>query len=183
MVQLHNVMWYVLTCKSVHQCWTKLIDLYILTCSLMFPYTSINFFWSFDSVIYMLYYIDVDLSISRVIFHWHFFTCCLTTGRGPGVGVELGMNYWMTGRHIVLWDSWSGLQVIITETVGSQHSQLYNRVQIKRYVVAVSLTRFTCIHSLSVTSTEYSSVHVILGPNYAEISAEKKIKNAYSTYT
>ena len=41
------------------------------------------FFWFFDGVI------DVDVSISRVIFHGHFFTCCLTTGRGlPGVGVN-----------------------------------------------------------------------------------------------
>ena len=42
------------------------------------------FFWFFDGLI------DVDLSISRVIFHGHFLTCCLiiTTGRGPGVGVD-----------------------------------------------------------------------------------------------
>ena len=40
------------------------------------------FFGFFDGVI------DIDISISRVIFHGHFFTCCLTTGRGSGVDVE-----------------------------------------------------------------------------------------------
>ena len=40
------------------------------------------FFCFFDGVI------NVDVSISRVVFHGHFFTCCLTTRRGPGAGVD-----------------------------------------------------------------------------------------------
>ena len=58
---------------------------------ILFVYSHLHsiFFWFFDSVI------DVDVSKSRVIFHGHFFTSCLTTGRGPGVGVHEEWDQWV----------------------------------------------------------------------------------------
>ena len=59
---------------------------------------------------------------------------------------------------------------------------MYNRVQIYRYVVAVSLTCLNCIHTLSATSTEWSSANIIVGSNYAKMSVKEQIRNAFYVY-